>query len=112
MKILYFQDLDGTSPAEQFLGRLPPKIRARFVRYLTHLAQSDGKMEGVAFRKLYRYPLEEIRVKESNNLHRVIIKVKIRDKIIVLHGFTKKEGQKTPSKELEIAYQRYRSLTQ
>ncbi len=64
-------------------------------------------MAGIAFRKLHGYPLEEVRVKESRYLHRVIIKVRFRDSIIVLHGFTKKEGQKTPKKELEIAYRRY-----
>ena len=62
---------------------------------------------GVAFRKLHGYPLEEIRIKERKNLHRVIIKVRIRDAIIVLHGFTKREGENTPQKELEIALERY-----
>jgi phage-related protein len=110
MNIQYFTNLDGTSPAENFLADLSPKVRARFVRYLMHLAQSGGRMEGVAFRKLHGYPLEEIRVKESRNLHRVIIKVRLEDRVIVLHGFTKKEGQKTPAKELEIAYQRYQLM--
>jgi len=64
-------------------------------------------LTGVAFRKLYKYPLEEIRVKESKKLHRVIIKVRIKDSVIVLHGFTKKEGQKTDQKELNIALERY-----
>ena len=110
MRINYFQNADGSSPAEEFLSGLPAKIRARFVRYLTHLAQSGSRMNGVAFRKLQGYPLEEIRVKESRNLHRVVIKMKFGDRVIVLHGFTKKEGQKTPKKELEIAYQRYQLL--
>jgi len=111
MKIQYFQNQDGTSPAEEFLKHLTSKVRARFVRYLTHLADSGGRMEGVAFRKLHGFPLEEIRVKESKKLHRVIIKVRIKEKIVVLHGFTKKEGQKTPPKEIEIAYQRFLTLT-
>ena len=67
-------------------------------------------MEGVAFRKLHDYPLEEVRVKEFRNLHRVIIKVKIKGRVIILHGFTKKEGQKTPKRELNIAYQRYQKM--
>lgn len=63
------------------------------------------------FRKLRGYPLEEIRVKESKKLHRVIIKTRIGDSIIVLHGFTKKEGQATPKKELDTAYHRWLAVT-
>lgn len=112
MKIIFFKNPDdGSIPVKEFLKSLPIKIRGRFDAYLLHLKGSGGDLEGVPFRKLHGYPLEEIRVKESRNLHRVIIKVHIRDKVVVLHGFTKKEGQKTPEKELKIAYERYMRLT-
>ena len=106
MKIFFYQE-EGESPVKTFLKSLPVKIETRFNHYLEHLKEAEGKMEGVAFRKLHGYPLEEIRVKESKRLHRVVIKTKIRDSVVVLHGFTKKEGQATPKKELEVAYQRY-----
>lgn len=85
---------------------LPASIRARFRFYLKHLEETEGVMQGVMFKKLHGYPLEEIRVKESKRLHRVIIKTRIGDSILALHGFTKKEGEPTPQKELEIAYNR------
>ncbi|MBF0602190.1 MAG: type II toxin-antitoxin system RelE/ParE family toxin [Nitrospirae bacterium] len=62
-------------------------------------------------KKLHGYPLEEIRVKQPRTLHRVIIHVQLRDKILVLHGFTKVEGQETPKKELEQALARYQAMT-
>lgn len=107
MKKYFYVEDDGASSVEEFFGKLNAKIRARILQYLDHIVENDGLLRGVAFRKLHRYPLEEIRVKESKNLHRVIIKVQIKKVVIVLHGFTKKEGQKTPQKELDIALARY-----
>lgn len=107
MKIFFFKSKEGKSPPSEFLKSLPTKIEARFRFYLKHLQEAEGKMQGIMFRKIHGYPLEEIRVKESRRLHRVLIKIKLSDCIIVLHGFTKKEGQATPKKELEIAYQRW-----
>lgn len=108
MKIEFFQnkDTDKAPLPFDFLRSVSPHIRARFYRYLEHIKENDGKVDGVAFRKLHSYPMEEIRIKESRNLHRLILHVKIKDCIYVLHGFTKKEGQKTPEKELKIAYKR------
>ena len=107
MKIQFYKDEAGVFPVREFFNEISGKAKARILLYLRHLAENEGKMDGVAFRKLHSYPLEEVRVKESKNLHRVILKVRFRDSVIVLHGFTKKEGQKTPKKELEIAYRRY-----
>lgn len=106
MKILFYEE-EGQSPVDDFFSGIPKKIKARFHAYLKQLKEAEGRMEGVAFKKLHGYPLEEVRVKESKNLHRIIIKTKIGDSVIVLHGFTKREGEPTPKKELEIAYERY-----
>jgi len=111
MKIWLYEEPGQESPVRQFLRGLPKRIEVRIRRYLKHLADNQGRMEGVAFRKLHGYPLEEVRVKESKNLHRVIIKTRIGTDIIVLHGFTKKEGSPTPKKELDIAFERYIKLT-
>ncbi|MBF0445704.1 MAG: type II toxin-antitoxin system RelE/ParE family toxin [Magnetococcales bacterium] len=51
-----------------------------------------------------------MRVKESRNLNRLIVKVRFEGLVIVLHGFTKKERHKTPTKELDIAFKRYQKL--
>lgn len=106
MKIYFYKE-NGQSPVKEFLNGISPNIRLRIRSYIEHLVVNEGIMKGVAFRKLHGYPLEEIRVKESKKLHRVIIKVRIRDSILLLHGFTKKEGEETPQKELDIAYRRY-----
>lgn len=105
MKVLFYEE-NGRSPPDEFLLSLPETIRARFRFYLRHLQETKGIMQGVSFKKLHGYPMEEIRVKESKKLHRLIIQTRIGDLIVVLHGFTKREGEPTPQKELEIAYRR------
>lgn len=111
MEIIYYKEKDGSSPVERFFKKLPKSIEARFYDYFHHLLEHEGKLtQGKAFKKLFGYPLEEVRVKHSNNLHRVIIHVRIKDSIYVLHAFTKKEGEETPSKELKIAHERFLEL--
>lgn len=112
MEIEFFQNesVDDTQLPLDFLDGLSDNVQARFHACLEHIEQHDGKIGGVAFRKLHSYPMEEIRIKESKNLHRLILQIKIKDCVHVLHGFTKKEGQKTPEKELKIAYQRLLTL--
>lgn len=110
MEIWYFTEPGQESPVKKYLRNLPNKIEVRIRKSLKCLADNQGRLEGIAFRKLHGYPLEEVRVKESKNLHRIIIKTRIGDKVIVLHGFTKKEGEKTPQKDLDVAYSRYLKL--
>ena len=52
--------------------------------------------------------MEEIRIKSSNYLHRLILHIRKGEAILVLHGFTKKEGNKTRLKELEFAYKNFK----
>ena len=111
MEIVFYREKDGSFPVQDFLDGLENQGAARIMRYLTHLADSGGRATGSAYKKLHGYPLEEIRVKQSRTLHRVIIHVKLKDKILVLHGFTKVEGQETPKKELEQALARYKAMT-
>lgn len=60
--------------------------------------------------------LKKVRIKQSKNLHRVIIQTKYKEEIIVLHGFTKsenmkeKEHKKLLKKELKEAERRYKIL--
>ena len=111
MEIVFYREKNGSYPVQEFLEGLPSQGDARIMRYLLHLADSGGRAAGAAYKKLHGYPLEEIRVKQSRSLHRVIIHVKLKDKILVLHGFTKKEGEATPIKELDLALARFKAMT-
>lgn len=63
MKILFYSE-GGRLPADDFLRSLPATIEARFRYYLKHLQGTRGIMQGVSFKKLHGYPMEEIRVKD------------------------------------------------
>lgn len=51
----------------------------------------------------------ELRIKDNVGIHRVIYILKVRDKILIPHAFTKKT-QKTPKKEIELSISRLKEL--
>ncbi len=53
--------------------------------------------------------LFELRLKAAEGIGRVFYCTKVNKQIIILHHFTKKTD-KTPSKELEIAYRRLKEV--
>jgi len=55
--------------------------------------------------------LWELREESQTNIYRIIYFFFTGKRIIFLHGFQKK-SQKTPEKELEIAWQRYKNFLQ
>lgn len=59
-------------------------------------------------KKLSDTPFWEIRILGQDNA-RIIYVLLIQSKILLLHGFIKKR-QKTPLKELEIVYNRYKEF--
>lgn len=107
---------DTVSPVLEFLDNLSNPISARFYNCLEHLIQNKGITDGLSFRKLKNCLFEEIRIKESKSLHRVIIQIRFNDLIICLHGFTKKEAmnnkehKKLLAKEIKEAIRRYNKL--
>lgn len=118
MKYKFFKEAkeENSSPVLEFLDNLSDPISARFYNCLEHLVQNKGVTDGITFRKLHDSPFEEIRVKESKKLHRVIIQVRFNELVICLHGFTKKEGmgtkehKKLVAKAIEEATRRYNKL--
>jgi phage-related protein len=53
--------------------------------------------------------VQEIRVKDSAGIYRVIYLAKLKDVVYVLHAF-KKKTQKTSSRDLKLASKRLRSI--
>ena len=58
-------------------------------------------------KKLTGTPFWEIRILGKDNL-RVVYISQVKDEVIVLHGFIKK-SQKTPDKEIDIAFKRFQN---
>ncbi|CAM3703446.1 hypothetical protein VA7868_01473 [Vibrio aerogenes CECT 7868] len=94
---------------ETILG-MPPKLQARIIRLL-ELIEQYGAHLGEPHTKAMGNGLFEIRAKAREGIGRVLFCYLRGTNIIVLHTFVKK-SQKVPKKEIQLAYQRMREVTQ
>lgn len=95
----------GDSPVEVFLDSLDLKTRARFRWSMEQLRDRNIQAREPLVRHLDG-DLWELREESQTNIYRIVYFFFTGRRIIFLHGFAKKT-QRTPRKELEIAYRRY-----
>ena len=99
-QIEFYEKIDGTEPAKDFILSLDTKMRAKVLRTVSLLGDS-----GPTLREPYSKPLDdgifEIRTKFGSDITRV------GKKVILTNGFIKK-SQKTPQAEIELA-KKYRA---
>lgn len=103
----YFQNRDGTYPVEDFILSQEYKMQAKIFRMIELL-----ELNGNALREPYSKELEdgifELRIKQSNNITRILYFFVVGKKIILTNGFVKKT-EKTPKREIQLA-KRYRKI--
>lgn len=97
----YFQNRDGTYPVEDFILSQEYKMQAKIFRMIELL-----ELNGNALREPYSKELEdgifELRIKQSNNITRILYFFVVGKKIILTNGFVKKT-EKTPKREIQLA---------
>ena len=102
----YYEQADGTRPAEEFILAQDKKMQAKLFLVLEFLEE-----RGPALREPYSKPLGdgffEVRAKQGTDISRVLYFFVVGRKIILTNGFVKKT-QKTPSREIDRA-KRYRA---
>jgi len=104
--IEYYKTTSGNSPVKEFIDSLSPESKAKYI-FIADLLEAYG----IGVKEPYVKPLTgkrklfEIRIKDKNNIHRILYFAVTGRKFVVLHGFTKKT-EKTPAKEIEIAVSR------
>ena len=98
-KITFFNEAvyEGTK-------KLPRKIAVRFLKLL-EIIEEQGPNLGMPHTRPMGDGLFEIRVKAAEGIGRIFYCTLIKKEIVILHSFVKKT-QKTPQKELDIAYKR------
>lgn len=102
--ITYYIDNNGDNPVSMFLDSLSAKQQAKFMRVLQNI-QTYGLISVIPhLKKLQNTPFWEIRILGSDNM-RIIYLLLDTTSILLLHGFIKKTN-KTPKRELSIAYSR------
>ena len=104
MRVTFFKTGSGRSPVLEYMMDLAKPERARLFEALDQVERYGFKAARIQFRQI-EGKLWEIKV----SAHRVFYVVIERDEMVLLHAY-KKQGQKLPIKERNIAIQRMKEL--
>lgn len=100
-RLIYYKQEDGFVPMEDFLDSLEPKLQAKALRDLAVL-QAKAELLREPMTKPLGKGLFELRLRQSNDIARMIFFFRPERTIVVTHGFVKKSN-KTPRREIERA---------
>lgn len=104
MDVELYKTYQEREVVEEFLDSLPDKDLAKVLRDIDLLAKYAPNLHE-PYAKHVEDDIWELRSKFSSNIYRIFYFIWKNNKIILLHGFTKKT-QKLPRKEIEIAKSR------
>ncbi|MBT4937382.1 hypothetical protein HON22_05690 [Candidatus Peregrinibacteria bacterium] len=83
-------------------------LALRLLTVIKHAAEHDGIVYPPLGDKMHGYPLNELRQKHGKELIRIFYFVYMKNKLVLLHAYDKKEGTVAPKKEINIAYNNYK----
>lgn len=104
--VIYYMTLTGQRPIGEFLDSLSGKQQTKILRVVNLIRDYGLEQARPYVKKLINTPFWEIRILGKDNI-RVVYVVPYKDTVLILHGFLKK-SQKTPAKELNLAFSRYK----
>ena len=104
MEVELYCTQSGKEVVQEFLDSLPDKALAKVIRDIELLAQYAPNLHE-PYTKHVDGPLWELRSKFSSNIYRIFYFIWRDNKLVLLHGFTKK-SQKTPPAEIAVAKRR------
>ncbi|MBQ8417472.1 MAG: type II toxin-antitoxin system RelE/ParE family toxin [Phascolarctobacterium sp.] len=105
-KVEFYGKEDGTFPAEDFILKQPPKMRARIYQYIRFLEIKGNELRE-PYSKYLRDGIFELRTQQGNDMARVLYFFVVGRKVILTNGFIKK-APKTPNDQIELA-KKYRA---
>lgn len=105
-KVRFFQTSSGRYPVEEFIKDQDESTYARILRFV-ELLQDEGPYLKPPYIKKISAGLYELRIKGKTSVR--IFYTIVREEYYLLHAY-KKEGQKTPRKELKTALDRMGEL--
>ena len=108
--IVFYTRADRTSPIREFLESLDPKTHGRFVWSIEQLRVRNVQAREPLVRHL-EGKLWELREESQTNIYRLLYVFIAGRRILFLHGFQKKT-QKTPRREIELAFDRLADFVQ
>jgi len=103
---VYYYTFNSHNPFKDFLDSLNKQQQAKILRIIQNIYNYGLTSAIPHLKKVTGTPFWEIRVLGKDNLRAIYIHPNL-NSILILHGFIKKT-QKTPQKEIQIAFNRYR----
>lgn len=103
-QVEFYKTLENKCPVKEWMTTLNMKTKVKVFRHLELLERFGLELKEPYVKRLGD-KLYEVRVKDQQGIYRIIYFAHTGKKFILLHGFVKKT-QKTPKKELELAYLR------
>lgn len=104
MQVLFYKSPNGADPINKFFRNLMPGDRAKVLKCLDEIKKMGFQAAFVEFRHI-RKKLWEMKIQSFGVGIRIFYVTIEEDIIVLLHAY-KKESQKAPLKEIEIAEQR------
>lgn len=107
--VYYYRNSQNNKiPVFEYIAKLSIKERAKVIKYIKFLKDSDGYLDE-PYSKHINGKIRELRVDFSKNRHRIFYFTFIGKKIILLSAFLKKTS-KTPQKEIKKAINNYQDF--
>lgn len=111
-EIEYYQSTTGSVPVAEFVDRLSPQAKAKFIRSLELLEEYGLLLREPWVKNIQGIPkLRELRFTSFGEIYRFFFFAVAGRKLILLHGF-KKKSQETPRRELNTAEARMKDYVQ
>ena len=107
-KIVYFVSSSGENPVSLFIDSCSKSQQVKILRLFKHFEEYGLQAVIPHLKKLTGTPFWEIRILGKDNI-RIIYVVEMENIVLLLHGFYKKTN-KTPPKEIEVCFRRYREF--
>lgn len=101
-----YETVRGEKPVEEFTKSCEPQTIAKITHHVD-LLEKHGPLLGMPHSKRLSSDLYELRIRGKQEIR--IVYAFVRKTIFLLHAF-KKQGQKTPRKEINTALKRFLNL--
>jgi phage-related protein len=102
--LVFFTTERGDSPIDEFLDGLDKKLQAKVAAYLS-LLEDEGPNLRRPYADVVRGKIRELRIHYSSNQYRVLYFFHVRDRIVLVHAFSKKT-QQLKEKDIELSERR------
>lgn len=104
-KVVFYTLANGSKPVAEYIKSLPSRHAEKIV-FVLELIESTTMVPAKFLKKLKGTDdLWEVRIRQGNDIFRLLVFFDGEELLILNHAFTKKT-QKTPKKEIKTAQQR------